>query len=77
MDFSTVSRLIQSSGYTKSGTQSSFTNFNTLFSRGSEEITVEWELGGYVKSISVKKDSQNPPIYYSSAKDFIANPKPF
>lgn len=65
MDFVTVSNLIQSTGYNKINTSSSLIQYETTFIKGSEKIIVKWQLGGYVKSVSVGE------ILFESSEEFI------
>lgn len=70
MDFATISNLVQASGYTKANTQSSLINYDTLFTRGTDRISVKWQLGGYVHSISIG-DHSGVTARFESAETFL------
>jgi hypothetical protein len=72
MDFATLSQLVQSSGYTKASTQSSLIKYDTLFTRGSDKISIQWELGGYVRSVAVG-DASGIVARYECANSFITS----
>lgn len=74
MDFATISNLVQSSGYNKAmtNTSNSLTNYDTLFKKGNNKISVHWQIGGYVHSVSVG-DSNGTSEVFDCANSFIAS----
>jgi len=68
MDFATILRLLESSGYKRTSTKSSLIIFDTTFIRGSEKAVVNWRLGGYVSSISMSESGKIVSVFDSVEK---------
>ena len=67
MDFAQASELIKSAGYNKTNTTSALVQYETTFSRGAEKIIVSWQLGGYVKKVSIGENVfESPEEFFKS-----------
>ena len=70
MDFATISSLLQESGYTKIGTKSVLIDYDTQYLRGMDMVSVQWKLGGYVQSVTVR-DGTGKINNFDSAHSFL------
>jgi len=70
MDYATIHKLIEASGYKKVGTESVIISYTTNYIKNTDRIEVKWELGGYVRSIAIS-DVNGESKLFESAELFI------
>lgn len=70
MDYATIRKLIESNGYKKVGTKEELISFTTNFLKGDGRISVDWRLGGYVKSIT-HHTMLEQKVVFNTALEFI------
>lgn len=70
MDYVTIHKLIEANGYKKVTTKSRIISFTTNYIKDNDRITVNWQMGGYVKSI-IHVDISGKKILFETAKKFI------
>jgi hypothetical protein len=70
MDFASFRKFLESIGYRKINSSTQIINFKTKFIKSDDIVVVNWEMGGYIKSVSLI-DDRSLKSNFDTPQEFI------